>query len=529
MYVGLLKVFLKQQFSYRRLFGGDIAQSRFKRWLFSGLLIYVGAVTLLGNWFLFFDAAQALKDAGMLDYFLRMAFANLIGLTVLFTLFQASGLLFDNKDFDLLAPLPIQHRTVVTAKLTMMLLFILLFSLLMNGGIIGLYYYFSPFNFLSIITFFPLYAIVPIPVMVFVSLVALGIDRLAARFVKKSTVNIVLLTAFLIGYFGISLLSVDADLLAFFQPIQTFFQMFYAPANWFVEAIDNGNLLSVVWLLLSHGFVLVIAVMLLTPLTLYTNRRKTMALKAKVVKKTAFKSKPFWAALILKEWSLFLNTPSYFINCGFGVIVMLILSTLSFWFKESLLTGLGLVGLPAPWAIMAVLGFSTSTVYTPAISLSLEGKNFAMLKALPIPGRTVLLSKAAFNMTVLTLPLVLSVVLFGVAFEMGWWQISLMLIALWFFALLLSLSDLFFNLWFPKFDFQNEVEVVKQSLASFFAVMFGVGLLAFLGYGAYVLYGPLNLESTLLIAILLQGIAVATLLTLLLRFGNRWYQKLSGF
>jgi hypothetical protein len=40
-----------------------------------------------------------------------------------------------------------------------------------------------------------------------------------------------------------------------------------------------------------------------------------------------------------------------------------------------------------------VVGFSLSTVYTPAVSLSLEGKNLATLKTLPIPALTIFKAK----------------------------------------------------------------------------------------------------------------------------------------
>jgi hypothetical protein len=49
-------------------------------------------------------------------------------------------------------------------------------------------------------------------------------------------------------------------------------------------------------------------------------------------------------------------------------------------------------------------------------------------------------------------------------------------------SLLSSILNAYYNLYMPKFDFQNEVEVVKQSIASLVGVFGGFALIITFGF-----------------------------------------------
>jgi hypothetical protein len=95
------------------------------------------------------------------------------------------------------------------------------------------------------------------------------------------------------------------------------------------------------------------------------------------------------------------------------------------------------------------------------------------------------------------------------------------------FAMLLSVFFLYINLWFPRFDYHHEVEVVKQSLAALLAVFGGFGLL---GGFLWLVLDPLSgFEPTLQMTIILMIETVGLLIAVihLRKNANRYYQQLS--
>lgn len=64
-------------------------------------------------------------------------------------------------------------------------------------------------------------------------------------------------------------------------------------------------------------------------------------------------------------------------------------------------------------------------------------------------------------------------------------------------SVLSSLLAAYINLFLPKFDFQNEVEVIKQSIASLLGVFGGFALVVSFGFIYYYLNKVVNMQLTL--------------------------------
>jgi ABC-2 type transport system permease protein len=215
--------------------------------------------------------------------------------------------------------------------------------------------------------------------------------------------------------------------------------------------------------------------------------------------------------LLKKEWQRFIGTSIYLINTGFGLI-MLLAATLAIVIFPGAISELnnvlGLVGLHPIWLMFGVIGFSLSTVYTPAVSLSLEGKNFALLKSLPIRAITILQAKVGFNL-ILTVPLAMvATILGGLTFGLSWLEITLFAIFILLFTVVLSLGFMVLNLWFPRFDYHHEVEVVKQSLAALFAVFGGFAWMGLMLWLSLQGLSQFNVIGQLLVGIAVQGFVI---------------------
>ncbi len=184
------------------------------------------------------------------------------------------------------------------------------------------------------------------------------------------------------------------------------------------------------------------------------------------------------------------------------------------------------MGFEPLWLMVAIIGFAVSTVYTPAVSLSLEGKNINLLKSLPIQAWTIIQAKIFFNLLI-TLPVIVVASFVGSSlFQIELLTMILFILMMLLFAILLSGFFMYLNLWFPRFDFHQEVEVVKQSLASLVAVFGGFSMLGVLLWLAFVplFMFDLHLRLMLLSLIELSGIVFGG--WLLKRNSESYFQKL---
>ena len=103
---------------------------------------------------------------------------------------------------------------------------------------------------------------------------------------------------------------------------------------------------------------------------------------------------------------------------------------------------------------------------TTSTSVSMEGKEWWILKSLPLPPKMILDSKLCFNLLLiapfyLISQVFLGIALRGVAVEIFWSVIIMTL-----FILCSCVGGLTANLKFPKMEWDSEVVVVKQSASS---------------------------------------------------------------
>ena len=175
--------------------------------------------------------------------------------------------------------------------------------------------------------------------------------------------------------------------------------------------------------------------------------------------------------------------------------------------------------------LTSALGICAGMSFISSCALSLEGKNFPLLKSMPLSGREVLLSKTLSHI-IITAPFVLvsSVIMCIATGEYSF---------IWYFILVpqlvnasCALIGIILNTVFPRFDYKNDVEVIKQSL-SVFLTMLSVVLLT-LGIAALGIWLSTLIYSWLS-ALLMLALAIAVfvaLLTVLLTVSVKKYERL---
>ena len=525
MYGLLLKTFLKERLSIHRLFGQKIARSKLQSILMVGLLIYAFGVTGYSSIFLSYEIALGLETVNQLSQLLLNLYGQLASLGFLFGFFQAQGYLFQYKDFDLLGTLPISQKVIIAAKLTMMLVFVYLFAMIMVLPTYGVWWYFSNPSILQLFLFIPMYLVTPIPLMLLGSFISYWIRKLTQRFIRANVLQTIFSVLFIISFASFSYgfnQWVPSFILTWLNTIDVF-------GDWFIDSITNLALLPFIGFMAIHGLILYGFIWFMSQPLLSMNQQRTLAPKIEH-KKIPLKTMTVYRHLLVKEWHRFIGTSIYFINTGFGLVMLLAATLLVLLFPIFVtdITGvLTLIGIHPIWLLFAVVGFSLSMVHTPAVSLSLEGKNLAILKTLPIPALTIFKAKIGFNLW-LTLPVVIFTTLMAMTiFSLTFMESILAMVMLVLLAILLSTYFLYLNIFFPRFDYHHEVEVVKQSLAVLLAIFGGF---AWLGLCFWLVFVPLaNLTPSLqMIAIIgIELVVLGFMGILLIRRSDYFYNQLT--
>ena len=469
MYKHLMKIFYKENFSIRRIFGTDPKKQLGKTILIGLLILYAVGAILFTFGYMFFDLGDVLNQLGSINILLIYAFMYGTALTMMFVIFRANGYLFNYKDYEILEPLPIKTKTVILAKLTVMLTFIYLSTMIFLAPIMFSYFYHGGFNVLSFIMFLFAFITIPlIPTIVF-SFISLVIAQISSRFRRNNLINIILL---FIAFLGIMYLSFsfntigDANPLLNQQAFMDNLSSYYPPILWFVEAVSNKSFLHLMLLLSVNGILTFGFVLLIQNLVKSTNQRGMTKLTRKNHKAAVSKQRPIIYSIVAKEAKIMINTPIYALNVGFGVVILFILGIGSLFFSDSIFEYLNLfgqMGIDFELIVLILIGFCLSMTYSTAISLSLEGKHFWILKSLPIKPKTVMHGKMVFNL-ILTLPVtLLTLILVSFSFDFSVLRSLLMMLFSISLALAVTVFGSIINLFVPKFNWRNPAEVVKQS------------------------------------------------------------------
>ena len=504
-----MKVFFKENLSLKRILGTDIKQSKVKAILIIVAIIYGFGTVLLGFGYMFFDFGRILAEAGMESLLLNFVFTYATFLSVFFVLFRANGYLFHYKDFDILQPLPIHVRTVILAKLTVMLSFIYITVFLVISPIAFSYFYHSGFDIFKLLIMIVLLFMVPIIPLVIFAFLSLLIARFSATFRFGKALNIILM---FVLFFGIMIGSMTMNFagdnplsgqMDFLEGISKYL----VTGKWFVNAIHEFNILALlgvigVSLALLAGFVL-----LIEKVVVKTNQMNLTTRVSNSKKAAVSKQRPMILNIIQKELKKFFNVTIYVFNSGFGPIVLAIGGLAVLIFKEDLIGAVDLfseLNLSIEPLLLIVVGFIISTVFTSAISLSLEGKNFWLLKSLPIKAETVMFGKMFFNVLIVLPFAIFFIFMAGIALEIELINVLVSIIYVTSLSFLSSALGSIVNLHFPKFNYVNETEVVKQSLGAILGMFSTWLILTINGFMYYYLFEQMSFALIALLAVVVN-------------------------
>ncbi len=442
------------------------------------------------GFFLFFSSTIAVMLGKTLisigASWLYFAFFMLITLFIsfIFSIFETKSELYECKDNNLLLSMPIKPRDIVASRIAVVLIYNYIEELIVMLPCIVVYAIYSH-DAVGVVGALIVSVFLPLIPTSLASGVGYLVALISRRVKKNSFITVAISLLFLAVYF----IGYEYLMLNFNAYIEKLSQSGFVPASEmpFMYHLGASCLMKPLNLLIIIALSLVIGA-----LTYYIISRSYIKIVTDnySVKKAEYKggyikSKSVLRALTEKELKRFFSSSAYMLNSALGLVFLVAAGIIAAVKRESMGMLFSLVlpefGISAVGAsaimIMAIVCLSSLNTMS-ASALSLEGKCIWIPKTMPIRDRDLLFSKVLPQIIIVTPPTLLTSVLFIIATSapMEYW-IFYVLTPL-FANVFSAMFGLVINVAFPKFDFENDLHVIKQSL-SVFIVMFGQMIFAF--------------------------------------------------
>lgn len=492
----LIKAQIINSLGINKLLKSSTKAEKFKKGLLSLLILFVIFIILVQMSMYAWVMSDFLAKENALDVLIITGIALSTLICLFMSIYKAPGYLFAFKDFDLLMSLPLSKGSILISKLFMIVVTNVGLSLLIGFPYLMVYGIKtsagSVFYILSILLLI-LSSMIPATLG---AVLSLFLGKVSSKTRHSNLILIIGSFIFLLLFMGgmFSLNSITAANIENMVDIISSVKAVYYPFGLFTDALKNLDIVSM--LIFSAIAIIVFAIFVWLFARSFKGINSVMQEKYKSsnYKMTELQVQTKSIALLKKELSFYFSSYIYVINTGFGAIMML-LATVLLIYNRSKLTGIITV-LPVnvSMALLVTLAMTlcVSLTCTTAPSISLEGKNFWIIKSLPLKEIEIFKSKILLNL-VITVPIlvVCSTVLTAV-FRFTVTEYLLTVAVGCSYCIFIAVVGLIINLHFPKMEWSTQVTVVKQSASVMIAVATGF-LAILLPFGIFTLVKPSNI------------------------------------
>ena len=404
-----------------------------------------------------------------LYYFLFVVMSITIGLFS--GAFSANHTIYQPRDNDLLLSMPIKPSLIMLSRIS--LVFGLSFITVLLVWLPGCLYPFinNGFNFkLCIIDLLLLFVIT-----LFTSVIACIIGYLIALVSKKtknrSYITVIISLLFFGAYYFFTMrLSNIMDLIVANGDLIAKRVSVWGNILLLIAKGANGDILSFV---LSTVIVILLSYLCYVILQrsfkkIVTQSNNVSTKKTKVVYKS---NNSVSSVLLKKEFKRFTSSATYMLNCGLGVVMVLLVAVLIVIKRDDLYLIISLLKSEMPelysFVPLIIVGIVCTIISLNAVavpSVSLEGKNLWIIKSLPIKEADVLNAKKTTQLLINAIPSLISIVVICLALEINFSETIYMLVVTLLFVEIHSSICILLSLINPNFNWVSEVQPIKQNM-----------------------------------------------------------------
>lgn len=434
-----------------------------------GLIVGGLALLLMGSvGYMFWGYCQAFAMIGSAWGFWVIAVIYAAMMCIIGSIFTVKTQIFESRDNELLLSMPIPVKYIFASRMIVLLIVnyalqsvVLLPCLVVYAILCGL-------SFGGAMCYVGVFMLLPFLMVAVSTAVGWIISEISARVKHKTAVTVVLFLIFFGAYmyFSVTLSSLLGSDGALYDPSGLQNTLVFW---WGADAIANGNALSLLWLALSSIIPAVIVLVILnkTFLRLITTKKSAAKVEYKGNKS---KGANVSVALLKKELLRFGTSANYLLNSGIGYVMTVVAAIALAVSAPDIKPLFEVEGLEwlfdlVPVAIVAICSLTCSMSSGSAPAISLEDRQMWILKTCPIEPRSILMAKLNAFILVSAPFAVVGATVLCIAYGVGAWMSLFVIVTTFACVVLGNYVGLFFGLKFPKFGWQNENAVIKQSAA----------------------------------------------------------------
>ena len=501
------------------------------------LVLYIVGALMFSMGAMFYGICAPLFEAGVGWFYFALAGMVVFAIGFIGGIFMVQTQIFGARDNELLLSMPIKPSAILAGRLSALVIIEYLFEavilipvfavLLMTG-------YISHLPAAGVVFFFASAVFLPLFALALGCFAGWIIALISSRMRRKNIAILIFSIAFLVAYFWLysRMMNNINMLVENGAEIADAVRRAVFPAYHLGVAIADGSAVS--FLLFAAcaiiPFVIMCVVLSLSFVKLTTGGR--VAKKVEYHEKTLRVSSSR-AALLKRELLHYWSSPNFIMNSSLGAIMTLVIAVILI-VRRGVITGMFdqinavMPGIDTGYAGAIILSALAMMNFISAPTISLEGKNLWIVKSLPVKPLGILLSKVSLHLTIGGVPALIAGVACVIALPMsGAAQIALTIIMPASATLLFALLGVTLNLAFPRFDWINPIQPVKQGASAMLSMFGGMALIAVLALVyALLLSSALSLGVYLLLCTLFFLAASAGLYAHLSGAGCRKFEML---
>lgn len=433
------------------------------------LLLFLGCYNVL--------TAITLVSIGQQDLIPAYMVAVASFIILVFTMLRSNGILFGSRDFEMLYALPLKDEEIIISKFGFLYLLNLALCILfmIPSGVVWLI--FMEGNRILFCLYLISMPFVPLIPMCLASAAGFVITFLASRSHRKNLVSLLFSFGALVLMLGVGIYgmyggakngNMGAVLVGQISRL-------YPLSAWFRYQDNLSPIRNVSFWLLSvlifWGFIRIMSIR-------YARINSILLLNHTAsAGKTTWKRRSSFLAMYRKEFGRYTGSYLYVLNTGLGVVILLVtciavciipLETLGRY--AGIENTESFFGQYAPLIVAAMLSLSCPA----ASSVSLEGKNMWILQSIPLPFPAFFNSKIAVTMSIHAVGYLIALPVFLIRFHLDTAQSATLIVIPAVYSVFTAVQGICINCCFPRFDWDNEIVVIKQSMAVILSGMLGI-------------------------------------------------------
>ena len=407
---------------------------------------------------------------GLTDYIPTLNAFIILICEFFFSVTRVKGYLFGYKGYERLITLPFSIKEIATSRFWYLYLQNLPIALVISLSMEASYgvYTHPDFSFYIVWTMLAfIYPMIPMAIAIVVgtAITFIGIHnrfRKVVRIVLTLSVCIFPVLGYLFIQWNGQNRQVSVQITALLTFVNTVTQ-YFLPIEWFTGAVINGKITNMVLIMITSMILYELTVTLITYFYRRINTCLMDAPSAHIATGKEIKKRNIIRAIAFNEYRRFMYSPTYLMNMILGPIIAVILAVVTFFVDlNSLLQPYFLdIRLLIPLLVYFCTGLASSTAITP----SLEGKAYWLLRTLPLKKEEIIKGKMLFNLYLQVPCSAICCICFGYNLGAGTLNIFLYLLFITALCLFSTTLGMICGLKFLRLDWDNEVEVIKQGAA----------------------------------------------------------------